>query len=83
MNAAAPTVNAGSRMCQPITQANCNRDRKTGSKSISVTPGGHCNARKQDAHGNRSNFMTFRTRKGNQNEKKVALTREIEPLFQP
>jgi len=27
----------GSRMCQPITQANCNRDRKTGSKSISLT----------------------------------------------
>ena len=45
MNAAAPTVNAGSRMCQPITRANCNRDRKTGSNSISVTPGGHCSVR--------------------------------------
>lgn len=29
-----PTVIAGSRMCQPITQANCSRDRNTGSKSI-------------------------------------------------
>ena len=34
MKAASPTVKAGSRMCQPMTQANCNRDRKTGSKSI-------------------------------------------------
>src|SRR3954447_11637868 len=34
MYAAAPTVNAGSRICQPITQANCRRDRNIGSKSI-------------------------------------------------
>ena len=34
MKAARPTVKAGSRMCQPMTQANCNRDRKTGSRSI-------------------------------------------------
>ena len=34
MNAANPTVMAGNRMCQPMTQANCNRDRNTGSKSV-------------------------------------------------
>jgi hypothetical protein len=43
-------VNAGSRMCQPITRANCNRGRKTGSNSISVTPDGRCSARKVAAN---------------------------------
>src|SRR5215471_8588638 len=29
-----PTVKAGNRMCQPITQANCRRDSRTGSRSM-------------------------------------------------
>src|SRR5215467_2389950 len=29
-----PTVNAGNRICQPITQANCRRDSRTGSRSM-------------------------------------------------
>src|SRR5215470_1886919 len=29
-----PTVKAGNRMCQPITQANCRRDNRTGSRSM-------------------------------------------------
>src|SRR5262249_60738496 len=37
MNDAAPTVNAGNRMCQPITQANWTRERRTGSRSICAT----------------------------------------------
>src|SRR5690348_10117972 len=35
---ARPTVNAGSRMCQPITQAHCMRDRMTGSRCM-LAPG--------------------------------------------
>src|SRR5205823_8792285 len=31
---ARPTVKAGIRMCQPMTQANCNRERITGSRSM-------------------------------------------------
>src|SRR5262249_15615021 len=37
MNDAAPTLNAGIRMCQAITQANCTRERRTGSRSICTT----------------------------------------------
>src|SRR5262245_79986 len=29
-----PTVKAGNRICQPITQANCRRDSRTGSRSM-------------------------------------------------
>src|SRR5215471_7663531 len=29
-----PTVKAGNRICQPITQANCSRDSRTGSRSM-------------------------------------------------
>src|SRR5262249_662779 len=29
-----PTVKAGNRICQPITQANCRRDSRTGSSSM-------------------------------------------------
>src|SRR6185503_17118426 len=34
MNDARPTVNAGSRMWNAMTKANCRRDRKTGSRSM-------------------------------------------------
>jgi hypothetical protein len=34
MKEASPIVNAGSRMCQPITQANCRRERISGSSLI-------------------------------------------------
>src|SRR6185312_9342963 len=36
-----PTVKAGMRMCQPMSQANCRRDRRTGSRSMttSLEPG--------------------------------------------
>src|SRR5262249_49856465 len=38
MKEASPTVKAGRRMCQPMTQANCKRDKMTGSKSIARSP---------------------------------------------
>src|SRR5579883_213366 len=34
MYEASPTVKAGSRMCQAITQAHCRRDSRTGSSAI-------------------------------------------------
>src|SRR5258708_31589375 len=34
MNEASPIVTAGSRMCQPITQTNCRRERISGSSII-------------------------------------------------
>src|SRR4051812_25063051 len=33
MKDASPTVNAGSRMCQAMTQTNCRRERRSASKS--------------------------------------------------
>src|SRR5215813_756882 len=33
-----PTVKAGNRICQPITQANCRRDSRTGSRSMVDPP---------------------------------------------
>jgi hypothetical protein len=38
MKEASPTVKAGSRMCQPITQAHCRRDRNSGSKCMLGVP---------------------------------------------
>src|ERR1041384_1323230 len=40
MNQDSPIVKAGSRICQAMTQANCSRDNRTGSRLILRASGG-------------------------------------------
>src|SRR5215467_14449759 len=78
-----PTVKAGNRICQPITQANCRRDSRTGSRSMVGLLSPPATRRTNAPHPCAQGYSDAATKASPRNPEQLSLARAAHDLDRP